>query len=101
VSRAIKLPNDLGIDTFRCFGDYNYVRPDDAKAGPNCRLEVGEQYAMRVDGSRWVRVMCLTPEETNENGECRAHVVVLEENPFVKAGSECKPLAFTLSALPK
>ena len=100
MSRATKLPND-GADMFNCFSDFNYVRAEDVKAAPNCVLQVGEQYAMRVDGAKWVRVMCLTPDQLNENGENRAHVVVLESNPYVRVGVECRPLAFTLSEIPR
>ncbi len=81
------------------FGDFNIVRPDDVRDGANCELVVGDQYLMRVDGSKTVRVLLLTPAELNENNEMRAHVVVLEENPYVKAGAECRPLAYTMHPL--
>lgn len=87
------------METFE-FAEFNYLRADDAKQDASCELVVGEQYAMRVDGKRWVRVLLLTPTETDVHNEKRAHVVVLEDNPYVKAGAECRPLAFTLSSLP-
>lgn len=87
------------MQTFE-FAEFNYVYADDPKQDATCELVVGEQYAMRVDGSKWVRVMLVTPTEVNDNKEKRAHVIVLEDNPYVRAGAECRPLAFTLSPLP-
>lgn len=84
------------IDDCAFFGDFNYSRPNNVRDPANCELIVGEQYFMRVDGSKGVRVLLLTPAELTENNEMRAHVVVLEDNPYVKSGTECRPLAYTM-----
>ncbi len=81
------------------FGDFNYVLSNSVRDPASCELVVGEQYMMRVDGSKAVRVMLLTTSVLDEHNELRAHVVVLENNPYVRSGVECKPLAFTLSSL--
>lgn len=85
--------------TFEYF-EYNYDRSNTPLDPPNCKLIVGEQYAMRVDGEKWVRVLLITPDEIDEHNERRAHVVILENNPYTRAGAECRPLAFTLSKIP-
>ncbi len=76
-------------------------RVNDFLARPKCALIVGEQYMMTVDGRDSFRVLLLTPDELDGKGARRAHVVVLEENRFVKAGAECRPLANTLRPLPR
>ncbi len=78
------------------FGDFNYSRPNHVRDPANCELIVGDQYMMQVDGPKRVRVLLLTPAELNEHNEMRAHVVVLEENPYIRAGAECRPLAYTM-----
>jgi len=84
------------ISTYDFF-DYNVRRnADDVRALASVELVVGDQYMMRVDGSKSVRVLLITPATITEHNELRAHVVVLEDNPYVKSGAECKPLAFTL-----
>ena len=79
--------------------DYN-VRTNCAM--PNtparCDLVIGDQYLMHVDGAKKVRVLLIS-EPVEERNELRAHVVVLQDNPYVKSGKECRPLAFTLEKL--
>ncbi len=82
------------------FADFNYLTREDTQRDAACELVVGDQYAMRVDGQKWVRVLLITPTEVNKHGEKRAHVVVLEDNLYVRSGAECRPLAFTLSQIP-
>lgn len=81
------------------FHEFNYRTPDDVRQPAGCELKVGEQYAMRVDGSKTIRVMLVTAAAIDEHNEMRAHVVVLEDNPYVRAGVECRPLAFTLNVI--
>lgn len=69
---------------------------DPAPLDPSlAKLVVGEQFRMNVDGSL-IRVLLVSLPEVNENNELRAHVVVLEDNLYVRAGAECRPLAHTL-----
>ena len=89
------------VAEFRFF-DYNMRRDaEDVRQPANCELVVGGQYMMRVDGSKAVRVLLVTSESLDERNELRAQVVVLEDNPYIKSGTECRPLAFTLEALPR
>ncbi len=87
-------------NNFDFFTAFNYVSREDVKRNADCELVVGDMYAMLVDGRKCVRVLLISPAEMNENQENRAHVVVLENNPYVRAGAECRPLAFTLHKLP-
>ena len=80
--------------------DYNVRTWQSPTSEAKCDLVVGEQYLLQVDGPRKVRVLLITKPMFNENtNELRAHVVVLEKNPYVEAGTECRPLAFTLEAI--
>lgn len=82
------------------FFEYNVRRnADDVRAPASVELVVGEQYLMRVDGAKTVRVLLITPAAIDEHNELRAHVVILEDNPYLKSGAECKPLAFTLGPI--
>lgn len=86
---------------FNCFCENCQAERDDVAARPACKLVVGEQYLMSIAGAEGFRVLLLTPDAFDETTkERRAHVVVLEDNPFVKTGAECRPLAGTLGPLP-
>ena len=75
-------------------------RAESVTAGPKCKLVVGEQYTMSLFGDDGFRVLLITPDSFDKTTkERRAHVLVLEENPYVKAGAECRPLACTLGPL--
>lgn len=74
---------------------------NDPSAHELARLVVGEQCLMCINEAK-IRVLCLSlPELDDVRKERRGHVVVLEDNPYVKAGAECRPLAYTLHTLPK
>lgn len=82
-----------------CWPDYNIVRPGDHVQPPEVKLEAGQQYAMRVDGPRSVRVLLVKEPWVTKRGDLRAMVVVMEANPYVLAGGFCMPFAFTLGPL--
>jgi len=79
------------------FFDYNLRRnAKDVLQPAGCELVVGDQYMMRVDGANMIRVLLISSAVVTEHNELRVHVVVLEDNLYVKSGAECKPLACML-----
>ena len=83
-------------DCLNCQDKYN-----DQLARSRTTLLVGEQYRMSIDGRDGFRVLLISPDELDGRGARRAHVIVLEDNPYVKVGAECRSLANTLEALPR
>lgn len=69
------------------------------QAYERCKVEVGGFCGMTVNGCKPFRVLVISEPALDEHNERRAEVVVLEENPFVKAGARCTPLASTLCML--
>lgn len=78
------------------FYDYNDQHPTTPS---RVKLSVGNQYTMRVDGRRGVRVLLTKAPELDLHQELRAEAIVLEDNPYLRAGALCRPLAFTLVEL--
>lgn len=84
-----------------CHCEYCQEQVNDVLGRPKCSLVVGEQYMMTVNGRDGFRVLLLSSDEVTPRNERRAHVLVLEDNSYVKAGAECRPLANTLGPLPR
>ncbi len=83
----------FNCDCLRCSHD-----AESPREGPRVKTVVGEQYRMNINGSL-VRVLLISQPTLNEHDELRAHVIVLEENLYVRAGAQCRPLAHTLVPL--
>lgn len=88
--------------TFRCTvicddGSWigNYDDPDVKDPAP-IPLQVGEMYKLSVGYGSSARVLLLSLPQLNEADELRAHVVALENDHFLKAGRQYRPLAYTL-----
>ena len=81
-----------------CWDDYNVRTWQLPTTQSTSEMVVGDQYFMQVDGLKKVRVLLVSKPELL-SGELRAHVLVLEDNPYVRSGVECRPLAFTLQAI--
>lgn len=71
---------------------------ENPREGAPCKVEVGGFCAMRIEGSKF-RVLVVSEPTIDDHDECRAEVIVMEKNPFVKVGARCRPLAHTLRAL--
>lgn len=83
-------------DCWRCDSQF-----DSPLAHSRIPLTVGEFYGMQVQpGAKPFRVLLVSLPEIDERNERRADVVVMEDNPFVKAGARCRPFAPMLVELP-
>lgn len=75
-------------------------RYETPQAHARINVESGDFCGMTINGNEPFRVLVISKPELDERNERRAEVVIIEENPFVKTGARCRPLASTLTKIP-